>query len=69
MKITRVPKGLKFKRYQKSTIKRISFRFGSTALSYGSFGLKILLHKRLTAKQLEAARRMISRGLRHREKL
>ena len=36
---------------------------GGTTLNFGSFGLKAVEPERLTARQIEAARRAISRGM------
>lgn len=51
------PKKVKFRKQRKGRIKGTEQRV--TKLAFGSFGLKSLEAKRITAKQLEAARRTI----------
>jgi large subunit ribosomal protein L16 len=63
------PNKTKFKRLQKGIIKPIEFKKTSTNIYFGYFGLKALKNGRITAKQLEAARRMISKHIRKKEKL
>lgn len=53
------PKKVKFRKQRKGRIKGVEQR--ATKLAFGSFGLKSLEAKRITAKQLEAARRTILR--------
>lgn len=53
------PKKTKFRKAFKGKIKGVTIA-GST-VSYGSFGLKAVEPARLTARQIEAARRAISR--------
>lgn len=53
------PKKVKFRKQQKGRIKGIERRAAN--LAFGSFGLKSLEAKRITSKQLEAARRAILR--------
>jgi large subunit ribosomal protein L16 len=53
------PKKTKFRKAFKGKVKGIT-KAGST-VSYGSYGLKALAPARLTARQIEAARRAISR--------
>lgn len=62
-------KKTKFQRFQKGKIQDLNFKKSSSSLKYGSFGLKILKKGRLTIKQIEAARRMISRYIRKKDKL
>jgi large subunit ribosomal protein L16 len=53
------PKKVKYRKQQKGRIKGKEGRV--TELAFGSFGLKCLEAKRITSKQLEAARRTILR--------
>lgn len=53
------PKKVKFRKQRRGRIKGIERR--ATELAFGSFGLKSLEAKRITTKQLEAARRTILR--------
>lgn len=61
------PKKVKHRKWQKGKIKGIDRR--GTELAFGSFGLKSLSTKRLTSRQLEAARRVILRYLKKGGKL
>jgi large subunit ribosomal protein L16 len=54
-----LPKRTKFRKYFKGKIKGVASR--GTVVSFGSFGLKTLEAARLTARQIEAARRVIAR--------
>ena len=55
------PKRTKFRKQFKGRIKGDSK--GGTALNFGAFGLKALEPERITARQIEAARRAISRHM------
>jgi large subunit ribosomal protein L16 len=55
------PKRTTFRKAHKGRIKGIA-RTGFT-LSFGGFGLKALEHERVTARQIEAARRAITRAM------
>lgn len=55
------PKKTKFRRAFKGRIKGEAK--GGTALNFGSFGLKALEPERVTARQIEAARRAITRQM------
>ena len=55
------PKRLKFRKQHKGRIHGNSK--GGTELSFGSFGLKALSPDRITARQIEAARRAITRQM------
>jgi large subunit ribosomal protein L16 len=55
------PKKTKFRRAFKGRIKGTAK--AGTALSFGSFGLKALEPERVTARQIEAARRAITRQM------
>lgn len=61
------PKKTKFRKAFKGKIHGIAYR-GCT-LSFGSFGLKALEPERITARQIEAARRTISRAMKRSGKL
>ena len=55
------PKSLKFRKQHKARIHGNAK--GGTELSFGSFGLKALTPDRITARQIEAARRAITREM------
>lgn len=55
------PKKTKFRRAHKGRIH--GFAKGGTALNFGSFGLKAVEPERVTARQIEAARRAITRQM------
>ena len=55
------PKRLKFRKQHKGRI--YGNAKGGTELSFGSFGLKALSPDRITARQIEAARRAITRQM------
>ena len=55
------PKRTKFRKQFKGRIKGDSK--GGTALNFGAFGLKAMEPERITARQIEAARRAISRHM------
>ena len=62
-----MPKKVKHRKWQKGRSKGIEFR--GTELSFGSFGLKSLETKWVTARQIEAGRRAILRYLKKGGKL
>ncbi len=55
------PKRTKYRKQQKMRNRGIATR--GAAVSFGEFGLKAMAHGRITARQIEAARRAISRCL------
>jgi large subunit ribosomal protein L16 len=55
------PKRTKYRKQFKGRNRGISTR--GTKVSYGEFGIKALEHGRITARQLEAARRAMSRHI------
>lgn len=55
------PKKTKYRKAFKGRIN--GFAKGGTALNFGSFGLKALEPERVTARQIEAARRAITRHM------
>jgi large subunit ribosomal protein L16 len=55
------PKRTKYRKAHKGRIKGNSK--GATTLTFGSFGLKAMAPERVTARQIEAARRAITRHL------
>jgi large subunit ribosomal protein L16 len=55
------PKKTKFRRAHKGRIKGVTK--GGAALNFGQFGLKALEPERVTARQIEAARRAITREM------
>ena len=57
------PKRTKFRKAHKGRIHGMSK--GGTSLNFGAYGLKAISPERITARQIEAARRAITRHLRH----
>ena len=55
------PKRLKFHKQHKGRIHDLAK--GGSELSFGSYGLKALTPERVTARQIEAARRAITREM------
>ncbi|MEX6724326.1 50S ribosomal protein L16 [Parapedomonas caeni] len=55
------PKKTKFRKAHKGRIHGLAK--GGTALNFGAFGLKAVAPERITARQIEAARRAISRHI------
>src|SRR5215472_1583401 len=55
------PKRTKYRKQFKGRNRGVATR--GTKVSYGEFGLKTLEHGRITARQLEAARRAMSRAM------
>jgi large subunit ribosomal protein L16 len=55
------PKRTKYRKAHKGRIKGLSK--GGTALNFGAFGLKALEPERVTARQIESARRAITRAM------
>ncbi len=62
------PRRVKYKRLHKGRIYPISYQTKTTSLTFGYYGLKVLKDARLSSKQLEASRRLISRNMRKKEK-
>jgi large subunit ribosomal protein L16 len=56
------PKRTKFRKQHKGRIHGLSK--GGTSLNFGAYGLKALEPERITARQIEAARRAITRAMR-----
>ena len=61
------PKRTKFRKQFKGRIH--GFTKGASTLDFGSFGLKALEPERVTARQIEAARRAISRAMKRQGKM
>lgn len=61
------PKKMKFRKAHKGRIRGVAT--SGTYLSYGSFGMKATSPERLTARQIEAARRAISRCIKRQGRL
>jgi large subunit ribosomal protein L16 len=57
-----VPKKTKFKKQHKGRIHGLAK--GGSELAFGSYGLKALTPERITSRQIEAARRAITRHMR-----
>jgi large subunit ribosomal protein L16 len=55
------PKRTKFRKMQKGRIRGVAK--GGTQLTFGAYGLKALQGNRVTARQIEAARRAITRHM------
>lgn len=56
-----VPKKMKFRKYQKGRIHGNAK--GGTSLNFGAYGLKALQPERVTSRQIEAARRAMTRHI------
>jgi len=63
----KIPKRLKFRKYHKNKIKVVADR--SSALRFGSFGLKAIESGRITAQQIETIRQTIGRKIRPKGRL
>lgn len=61
------PKKTKFRKQHKGRIHGVAK--GGFTLAFGSFGLKALEPERITARQIEAARRSITRAMKRQGKL
>lgn len=61
------PKKVKFRKAFKGRIKGVAT--SGTALNFGAFGMKALEPSRITARQIEAARRAITRHLKRQGKV
>ena len=61
------PKRTKFRKQMKGTNKGLAFN--GNKVSFGEFGLKSTEHGRITARQIEAARRVITRYVKRGGKL
>ena len=61
------PKRIKFRKQHKGRIHGLAK--GGSELNFGSFGLKALTPERVTARQIEAARRAITREMKRLGKL
>jgi len=61
------PKKTKYRKQHKGRIHGVAK--GGTALNFGSYGLKALAPERVTARQIEAARRAITRHMKRQGKL
>lgn len=61
------PKKMKFRKQHKGRIHGVAT--SGTYLAYGSFGLKAMTPERITARQIEAARRAISRCIKRQGRL
>ena len=61
------PKKMKFRKTFKGRIKGDAK--GGTALNFGAYGLKAMEPERITARQIEAARRAITRHIRRQGRL
>ena len=61
------PKKTKFRKQHKGRIHGVAK--GGFTLSFGAFGLKALEPERITARQIEAARRTITRAMKRQGKL
>lgn len=62
-----VPKKVKWRKQRKGRIRGNETK--GTSLSFGEYGLKALDSERITARQIEAARRAISRQMRRQGKI
>jgi ribosomal protein L16/L10AE len=63
------PQNRKYKKCQKMRIRQLSYSKGGTYFLLGSSALKALKAKRLVPKQVEAARRVITRKFKKKAKV
>jgi large subunit ribosomal protein L16 len=63
------PQRTKFRRLCKGVLKTVSLSHSNNELKFGWYGLQSLGSARLSGKQLEATRRMVSRHIRKKEKI
>ena len=61
------PKRTKFRKFHKGRIKGLAK--GGSALNFGAYGLKAIEPERITARQIEAARRSITRHMKRQGRL
>jgi len=61
------PKRTKFRKFHKGRIKGLAK--GGSALNFGAYGLKAMEPERITARQIEAARRSITRYMKRQGRL
>ena len=61
------PKRTKYRKAQKGRVR--GFAKGGTQLNFGSYGLKAVTPGRITARQIEAARRAMTRHVRRQGKI
>jgi large subunit ribosomal protein L16 len=61
------PKRVKYRKRQKGRLKGVSSR--GSRVAFGEYGLKAITGARITARQIEAARRTISRHIKRGGKL
>ena len=64
-----LPKKTKYRKAQKGGKKITGYSRAGTTLSYGSFGLKALESAKLSSRQIESARRVITRSMKRSGKL
>jgi large subunit ribosomal protein L16 len=64
-----LPKKIRYKKNHKGKICGIAWNLGITILCYGDFGIKALERGRVTMKQLEASRRVISNKTKRKAKV
>ena len=62
-----MPKNRKFRKERKGKIRGLAK--GNSSIDFGEYGLKALGHERITSRQIEAARRTITRYMRRQGKL
>lgn len=62
-----LPKKLKWRKQKKGRIRGVENR--ATTLAFGEYGLKAVTSERITSRQIEAARRAISRQMKRQGKI
>jgi large subunit ribosomal protein L16 len=68
-KVKSIPKRQKFNKLHKGSVTPVSYTKSSTSLQFGRFGLKLLKNGRISSKQLNAAKQIITKIIKKREKL
>jgi large subunit ribosomal protein L16 len=68
-KVKSIPKRQKFNKLHKGSVTPVSYTKSTTSLQIGRFGLKLLKNGRISSKQLNAAKQIITKVIRKKEKL
>lgn len=58
-----IPKKTKYKKLQKGLLFKVALR--GTKLNFGNYGLKTMVSTRITAKQIEACRKILKKRTKH----
>jgi ribosomal protein L16/L10AE len=68
-KVKSIPKRQKFNKLHKGFVTPVLYTKSTTSLQIGRFGLKLLKNGRISSKQLNAAKQIITKVIRKKEKL